>query len=398
MSDRDVEELARLEEEIEQLWRELKHGLKSESVSSIRAMIHLARGDSRIDGDHEQFDANPELLNVPNGTIDLRTGLLRAHDPADLITKQCPIDYDAAATASLWEKCQKEWQPDSEIRRYLQILVGACATGHATQTLDVHYGDGANGKSVFWGVIMRVLGDDYAVVPHKSLLVKARHEQHATVKASLFRVRLALASETSAGDHLDEEQVKALTGNDRIAARRMREDEWSFWPTHTLVMVTNHRLTVRGNDEAIWRRVRMVEWPVTILPGDRDPELAERLWVESAGILRWIVEGARMFLEGGLEPPKSVRVATEAYRRDEDVVGRFVDDVLRFDSESAHTLAQRLVIALEPWCEAQGIEVPPRPMNELAGRLRQRGCENVGQRTIDNVRGVAWRGVRVARP
>jgi putative DNA primase/helicase len=297
--------------------------LRSEASGSIAAMVRLARGIPGVLVEHEELDADPYLLNVRNGTIDLRTGQLRLHDPADLITVQCPVSYDLNAKAPLWEACLQRWQPDPEVRDYIQLRAGAGTTGKPTETVDVDYGSGSNGKSKFWGAIQHVLGD-YAVVPHKSLLVAQRHEQHDTVKARLFRKRLAVASETKAADTLDDEQVKNLTGGDRLQGRRMREDPWEFNPTHTLVMFSNHKPAVQGRDEGIWRRLRLVPWAVTIPENERDDDLAAKLRAEAPGILSWLVDGARRFIAEGLTPPDVVRAATDAYRADEDAIGRFV--------------------------------------------------------------------------
>src|SRR5262245_16628296 len=176
-----------------------KAGLKAETSRAIGAMVRLARGEPGLLVDHEQLDADPVLLNCLNGTIDLRTGDLHAHTPEDLCTIQIPVAYDRDATAPLWEACVERWQPDATVRDYIQIRAGAAATGIPTETVDVDYGSGGNGKSKFWGAIQYVLGD-YAVIPHKSLLITTHHEQHATVVANLFRRRLAIASETSQAD------------------------------------------------------------------------------------------------------------------------------------------------------------------------------------------------------
>src|SRR5205814_9912853 len=133
---------------------------------------------------------------------------------------------------------------------YIRVRAGACATGKPTETVDVDYGEGGNGKSKCHGTIQHVLGD-YAVIPHKSLLVAQRHEQHATVVAKLFRKRCAVASETKAADALDDEQVKALTGGDRLSGRRMRADPWVFWPTHPTDALHNPRPKVQGRAAGI---------------------------------------------------------------------------------------------------------------------------------------------------
>ena len=141
--------------------------LKSCTSGAIAAMIRLARGMPGILVDHEQLDADPWLLNVANGTVDLRTGELRAHNPADLCTMQAPVAYDPDAPAPLWEACLQRWQPDDEVRDYVQTRAGAGATGIPTETVDIDYGEGGNGKSKFHGAIQHVLGP-YAAVPTRA--------------------------------------------------------------------------------------------------------------------------------------------------------------------------------------------------------------------------------------
>ena len=365
---------------------------RSCSASSIAATIKLARGIPGVIVNHERLDSDPWLLNVANGTVDLRTGALRPHNPDDLCTMQTPAIYDPKAVAPLWDKCLQKWQPGAEVLEYLQTRTGAGATGIPTETLHIDYGEGGNGKSKFHGAIQYVLGP-YTCVPHKSLLIASRHEQHPTVVAKLFRKRLAVASETSAAEALDEEQVKNLTGGDRLEARRMRENEWPFWPTHTLVMFSNHKPAIHGRDEGIWRRVRLVPWQVTIAAKDRDDLLATKLQAEAAGILRWIVEGAVRFHREGLDPPAAVLAATAGYRQSEDVIGRFCDEALDF-SPHLNCLSSDIKSALEDWCEEQGIQ-PPR-MNDVVAIMRQRGAKDGGRKKVNGKRPTQWFGVCVS--
>lgn len=349
----------------EPLW---KHARKSEQSNAIKAMLHLARGAPGIVTEHERFDVDPWVLNVQNGTIDLRTGRLRPHDPDDLLTMQAPVVYDPRAAAPLWRSCLERWQPDEEMRSFLQRTMGTAITGLALERILINIGAGGNGKGKFFGAIANTIGP-YATVAHKSLLVAQRNEQHATVKASLFRVRLALAAETRAGDRLDEEQIKELTGGDVLRARRMREDEWSFKPTHTLVMHTNYRPSIAGTDEGIWRRLLLIPWNVTIPKDEQDAKLAERLEAEAPGILRWLIEGAVAWQEKGLVEPAAVTKASADYRSDEDVVGRFIgDECVKNTAFAVQTgdLRDRYVA----WCRAEG-EEPKSPQalgRDLTGR------------------------------
>ncbi|HTY35128.1 phage/plasmid primase, P4 family [Mycobacterium sp.] len=384
-------------EEAKPIW---EWALRSCSSSAITAMIRLARGHPGILVGHEELDADPWLLNVVNGSIDLRTGKLRPHDPADLCTMQAPVVYDPNATAPLWEECLQRWQPNDTVLDYLQVRAGAGATGEPTETIDIDYGHGSNGKSKFHGAIQHVLGP-YATVPHKSLLVAGRFEQHPTVVADLFRKRLAVASETQADEALNDEAVKNLTGGDRLKGRRMREDAWEFWPTHSLIMFSNHKPTVRGRDEGIWRRLRLVPWQVTIPEHERDEGLARKLQAEAPGILRWIVDGAIQYNSAGLRPPSVVRDATSRYRADEDIIGRFIREVLEIDTTEVglrNTWCYSIDIKneLDDWCSEQGIEEPPR-MNEIAATLREQGCKDGGRKKIHGKRSTIWRGVSVAQ-
>lgn len=360
---------------------------RSTSAASIAAAIKLARGIPGVLVAHEELDANPNLLNVANGTIDLRTGELRPHDPADLMTMQAPTFYDPFATAPLWAQCLERWQPDPSYREYLQREAGAGATGHATETLSVHFGSGGNGKSKFWGAVTHTLGE-YVVEPDKSLLVNQKYEPHATVVASLFRKRLGVASETSSAATLNDEMIKRLTGGDRLRARRMREDEWSFEPTHTLIMFSNHRPAVAGRDEGVWRRLRLVPWEVSINEGERDINLSRKLAAEAPGILNWIVEGARQFLAEGFTLPAGVRDATERYRQEEDVVTKFADEVLRIGD--GWMRASDLRQELSRWAEDTGCIAPP--LKDVTEWLRGRGCRSE-RRRIAGQHTTVWLGV-----
>lgn len=348
------------------LWKWAK---RSEAAAAISAMIRLARGMPGILVDHHHLDNNPWLLNVANGTIDLQTGALRPHDPDDLITLQAPTRYQPDAPTPLWDACLQRWQPDPEMRTYLQRVIGTGATGVPIEHLFVNVGPGGNGKGKFYGAIAHVLGD-YVVVPHKSLLTVVKHEQHDTIKARLFGARLAIASETDTGDRIDEAKVKEITGGDLLEARRMREDPWKFAPSHTMVMHTNHRPRVRGTDEGVWRRLRLIRWDTKIPIGEQDDQLAAKLQVEASGILNWVVAGALDWHAHGLQEPDAVITATAAYRADEDSLAAFIDEYCELHA-SYRASAPDLWSAYEEWCAQSGNE--PVAKRTFATMLTERG-------------------------
>ena len=302
-----------------------KFAKRCENASAIGSMLTLARGIPGVLVDHEQLDAHPTLLNVLNCTIDLETGKARDHEPDDLMTKRAPVVYDEESTAPLWESCLERWQPDPAVRDYLQRMCGSAITGHPVERLFVNHGVGGNGKSKFYGAIAGLLGS-YSVVPHKSLLVAQRHQEHQTVVASLFGARMLVVPETEADDRLNEALVKNLTGGDTIRARRIREDEWDFKPTWTAFMHTNYRPVVSGADEGIWRRLRLIPWETIIPTSQQDPRLGDKLASEESGILNWLIAGAVRWLDGDDSEPADVIAATADYRDAENVIGRFVDE------------------------------------------------------------------------
>ena len=326
----------------------------SESSGAATAMINLARSSPAVLVQHGELDRKPWLLNVLNGTIDLRTGGLSPHNPDDLLTVQAPVIYDPAATAPLWSDCLERWQPDPDIRTFLQRACGTAISGHPLEHLFVNHGTGSNGKTKFFEAIKHVLGD-YAVTPSKGLFVVTKHEDHKTELASLFGARMIVLPETAQAGRLNEDSVKNLTGGDAITCRRMREDEWTFQPTHTAFMHTNYKPRITGTDLGIWRRIRLIPWTTTIDDAEKDDALGEKLQGEAAGILAWLVAGCLDWQRTGLAEPDSVIAATAAYRSGEDHVGRFLADCLVVKPTGA-IRSKRLRELYVAWCDDTGEE------------------------------------------
>ena len=342
-------------------------GLKSLDSHAITGMVNLARGIEGIPLDHEKLDSDSWLLGVKNGVIDLRTGKLRAARPDDLMTLQAPVEWNEHARAPRWEKALREWFRDPKVKDYVHRVAGSALVGaQRDHIIVIHFGHGRNGKGTFTRAMQHVLGP-YAHVIHLSLLVRQKHSQHDTVKADLFRKRLAVASETERRVKLDEASVKNLTGGDRITAHRMREDFWEFDPSHSLWLQTNHLPEIGGRDTGIWSRIRVVKWEATFT-GKEDKTLKEILESEAPGILRWLVEGCLKWQQEGLAEPEAVIRETLAYRTAEDVFSRFESDTgLDFDPDYSIP-AGDLQDLLSEWAHAEGIKPPPQDMGGMASR------------------------------
>jgi putative DNA primase/helicase len=295
------------------------------------------------------------LLNCANGTLDLRTGELRPHDAADLLTKMTGAAYRTGTAGAEFAKFLERVQPDPEMRDYLARLLGHALEGRVvTHILPIFHGEGSNGKGTLTGAVLAALGD-YADAADPDLLTARDFAAHPTGAADLFGLRLAVLHESDQGRQLAEGTVKRLTGGDRIKARRMREDFWSFEPSHTFLMLTNHKPIVGGTDEGIWRRLRLVPWDVVIPGDDRDEHLGDKLALELEAVLAWLVTGYQDWREHGLGDPGAVLEATASYRAESDALKRFIDQ--RCLTGPHFTAGSSDLFAVwSKWCAAEGEE------------------------------------------
>ncbi|MCA9109823.1 MAG: hypothetical protein KDA52_07740 [Planctomycetaceae bacterium] len=362
----NVWEIARQTNDIQAM----KAAVRCASAPGIAAFLKLAR--SKVSIAPREMDPNEFLLNCPNGTVDLRTGNLREHRREDNITKLCPIEYVPGAVGNHWPQFLFSiFGGDEQLEGYVQRYFGYCLTADVReQLLTVFHGYGANGKSTLLEAVMGVMGEDYAAMASRNLLMARRGDAHPTELAHLFGKRLVVSTETEDNRTLDESLVKQLTGGDTITARRMREDFWSFSPTHKLILCTNHKPKVKGTNHAIWRRLRVVPFDVRFNKPDR--EMPQKLRAEQTAILAWLVRGCVEWTQRGLDEPESVRVATAKYRRDSDTVGRFIE-ARCIRNPTARSKPMELFNALEKWCNEEGEEIPKR--REFWDKLVEQGFE-----------------------
>jgi putative DNA primase/helicase len=351
--------------------------MTSESHTRLKAMLALAEAEPNIPILTDEMDPDPWVLNCLNGTLDLRTGNLRPHRREDNITKLCPVKYDATATCPLWEKTiATVFARNEALIRFFQRLCGVILTGSvAEQILPILYGKGSNGKSTILNVLMNILGTDYAMKAMPELLMVRRGgEAHPTERADLFGKRLVVAIETGEGARLNETLIKELTGSDKIRARRMREDPWEFQPTHKVLLCTNHKPAVKGTDHAIWRRLKLIPFTVTIPDSEQDLGLPGKLAAESSGILAWCVRGCLDWQREGLATPNEVTEATAQYREDEDTLAGFLTENCVINP-GIRAKATPLYEHYKQWAEAAGEHVMTQKAFGTA--MTERGFERI---------------------
>jgi putative DNA primase/helicase len=358
---------------------------RAESAAGVRGALGLAGTEKGIVAVPGDLDADPFLLNCANGTLDLRTMELRKWDPADLITKITGAACDPAAEGPAFTGFLQRVQPDPDMRGYLARLIGHALEGSVREhILPILHGDGANGKGTFTGAVLAAIGD-YADAADPELLTARAFDAHPTGVADLFGLRLAVLHESDAGRRLAEGTVKRLTGGDRLKARRMREDFWHFEPSHTFMMLTNHKPLITGQDEGIWRRLRLVPWDVVIPADERDDHLGDRLRLESDYILTWLIRGYQDWREHGFAEPGQVTKATAAYRADSDDLGRFIE-ARCITGPNFTARSSELYAAWVKWCGAEGAESGSN--KAFTESLQNRGFDTKRSRV-----GMIWHGI-----
>lgn len=354
----------------------------------VRGALRLAASDPALAVRAAGLDADPYVVATPAGVVELRTGALRAGRREDLLTRLTAV-APAETVAPGWRAFLERVQPDPLVRGFLQRLVGMALVGAVREhVLPVFYGEGANGKGVFVGTLGRVFGD-YAHVASLGLLMQGGKPGSATPEiADLRGRRWVEVSESPEDGRLAVEKVKWITGGDMLTGRRLHSNLITFRPSHTIVLVTNHRPRVPDDGVAIWRRLLLVPWAIVIPEAERERDLGERLVREEGpAILRWALDGARLYLRDGLGVPECIRSATVDYRSREDWFGTWLAE-RTVESSAAMVRAGELLADYREWGAVSG--GPYLTDAAMRERLEARGYER------DVRRGrVSWIGIRL---
>jgi len=346
----------------------LKWASKSEQLHTLRDSLAMA--EPLLYATAEDMDSDPYLVGLPGKVLDLRNGTQRPYTPDDRITLTLGADFSPTDTAPNWRKFLAEVL-DPETLDYLQRLCGYALCGERnSHLLPIWLGFGRNGKSTAANVLAKAYGG-YAGYAMPDLLTG--RDTHSSSIATLRGKRLVFAAESGEGRHLAEERIKALTGGDPITAKLLYQEPFTFKPTHLLTLFTNHRPIVRGSDNGIWRRLRLIPWEVTISSEHEDTTLPERLQDELPGVLAWCLDGWEQYQAEGLNPPEKVTAATADYRTESDSLGSFLDDCCVLQ-KTLRVTSTALYSAYESWCHTNGER--PLAQRTLAARLREYGIDS----------------------
>jgi putative DNA primase/helicase len=318
------------------LFREVakrSHTKRLESAKTVAAVVQLARADRCIAATADQWDADPWLLNTPDGIVDLQIGELLPHRLKAYCTKMTAVS--PGGECPLWLKFLDDtFSGKQEVISFVQRWAGCSLSGCTTEhKLVFGFGTGSNGKTVLISTLAGIMSD-YAKTAPMETFMASNFDRHPTDLAMLRGARLVTASETEDGRAWAESKIKTLTGGDRVAARFMRQDFFEFTPQFKLMMMGNHKPALTGVNEAIRRRFLLLPFLVTVPQAKRDQNLIERLKAEWPGILAWMVKGCLEWRKGGLRPPEAVLEATQQYLEAEDTFESWLDEHTALDPNS----------------------------------------------------------------
>jgi putative DNA primase/helicase len=254
-----------------------KYAIKSESTRQRENFVRAARYILELNAAVDDLDRDPWLLNVENGTIDLRTGELLPHRQEDMITKIAKVHFDRNAECPKWKQFIREIMGyKGDLIAFLQTAAGWAVSGDiGEQSMFILYGTGANGKSTFLNVLMHILGD-YAITTYAETFMKRSNETLTNDIARLRGTRFVTTTETEQGKRLSEHLIKQATGNDQLTARFLYGEHFNFLPTFKIFMASNHKPVIKGTDHGVWRRIKLIPFTTLITEEKMDKCLEKK--------------------------------------------------------------------------------------------------------------------------
>lgn len=312
----------------------------------------LATAQPDLAVEDSKLDTDPQLLNVLNGTLDLKTGELHPHNPADLITRLCNVKYDAGAKCPQFMAFLRQATGgNKDLMRFLKKAAGYSLTGQwSEQVLFFLHGPTRTGKSTLINVLRDLVGDYGINTPIKTILVKHYDNDIPVDLARMKGARIVTASENNPNQQLDEAKVKSLTGGDKQTARFMRQNPFDFQPEFKLWIAANDLPKVRATDDAIWNRFIVLAFNNQVEGDGRDQKLPEKLRTELEGILAWAVRGAVLWNNEGLHDRNLFDLEKERWRKQSDTVGRFFHECCQVVAPSESIPSGVFYARYKQWC------------------------------------------------
>ena len=361
---------------------------RSESQRAIRAMTELATSGMAIVPD--DFDQDLYILNLENGTMDLKTLEFREHKPEDMLTKIAGVSYEPEADCPKWLAfLDKIFEGKEDIIDYMQTILGYSLTGDTgEQCWFTCYGIGANGKTTFINVIHEILGDYAINTPFSTFLSKGRGDNIPNDLARMRGARFVSAVEAPGERRFNEELLKNIVGGDPITARFLRQEFFDFHPECKIWLASNHKPIVKEFSLGFWRKIRLIPFKVIIPEEERILHYDNILLEEKEGIFNWILEGYKKWKEEKLKTPDEIKEATAEYKSSMDVVAEFIEQCC-VESHKAQIATRELYKAYKNWCDESGEE--PVKKKSFGRRLSERGYKSIKIGSPKQERG--WLGI-----
>ena len=377
-----------------------KHALRTEQPRALEDMLYFARSDEKVAIRAPALDADPWLLCCTNGTIDLRTGELRKHNPDDLITRMVPVSYNPAAKSELFDRfLVSATNGDKELERYLQRALGFSTCGeYADEQVYFVYGPTASGKSTLMNAVRSTLGP-YAATASGGSFLQTTPGGPRNDLAQLDKTRFIVIDELNRGQRLNVALLKQWCGTDAIRVRFLYHESFEIVERGRLFFSTNHRPRLPDDDDAVWRRVRVVPFNHTIPEEKRDPAVKRdlcNLKLSGAAILAWLVKGCLAYRKEGLTPPSAVAEATLAYRHEVSELNDWLEE--RCEVQPGNPLFEEESASLwsdyQNWAANEGVRYPVKSQREFGKKLGTYGFDHTRVRKGHQAVRV-WRGIQL---
>ena len=361
---------------------------KSESQRAIRAMTELAT--SGMAAVPDDFDQDLYILNLKNGTMDLKTLEFGEHLATDMLTKIAGVSYEPGADCPKWLAfLDKIFEGKGDLIDYIQTILGYSLTGNTgEQCWFILYGIGANGKSTFINIAQEILGDYGINTPFDTFLSRGKGDKIPNDLARMKGARFVSAIEAGENRKFNEPLLKSIVGSDPITARFLRQEYFDFHPECKIWLASNHKPLVKEFSSGFWRKIRLIPFKVVIPEEERILQYDKILLKEKEGIFNWILEGYKKWKEEKLKTPSEIEEATAQYRDQMDVLVEFIDECC-IENHQAQTTIKELYKCYNDWCNANNEK--PIVKAVFGRRLEERGYKAVRFGSPIQQRG--WQGI-----